>query len=64
MLSFLEFTFTSIWHFAGISILLTTCLNFVFKFWNSFWRHQNIRKHGYPPAHCDADGDRLKTEND
>lgn len=20
-------------------------------------RHMNIRKHGYPPAHCDADGD-------
>lgn len=20
-------------------------------------RHWNIRKHGYPPPHCDADGD-------
>ena len=20
-------------------------------------RHANIRKHGWPPAHCDADGD-------
>ncbi len=20
-------------------------------------RHWNIRKHGYPPTHCDADGD-------
>lgn len=20
-------------------------------------RHWNIRKHGYPPEHCDADGD-------
>ena len=20
-------------------------------------RHWNIRKHGYPPIHCDADGD-------
>ncbi len=20
-------------------------------------RHMNIRKHGWPPAHCDADGD-------
>ena len=25
--------------------------------WNRFWRHLNIRKHGYPPPHCDADGD-------
>jgi len=26
-------------------------------------RHWTIRKHGYPPAHCDADGD-FKTEDD
>lgn len=26
--------------------------------WNRFWRHLTIRKHGYPPLHCDADGDR------
>ena len=24
---------------------------------NRIMRHMNIRKHGYPPAHCDADGD-------
>lgn len=24
---------------------------------NCILRHWNIRKHGYPPAHCDADGD-------
>jgi len=29
---------------------------------NRILRHWNIRKHGYPPAHCDADGD-FKTEN-
>lgn len=32
-------------------------LAFAFKCWNRFWRHWNIRKHGYPPIHCDADGD-------
>lgn len=21
------------------------------------FRYMNIRRHGYPPAHCDADGD-------
>jgi len=25
--------------------------------WNRTFRHWNIRKHGYPPQHCDADGD-------
>jgi len=24
---------------------------------NRIMRHWNIRKHGYPPVHCDADGD-------
>lgn len=24
--------------------------------WRIFWRHMSIRKHGWPPAHCDADG--------
>ena len=24
---------------------------------NRILRHWNIRKHGYPPDHCDADGD-------
>ncbi len=26
-------------------------------------RHMNIRKHGWPPQHCDADGDSAKTVN-
>jgi hypothetical protein len=25
-------------------------------------RHMNIRKHGWPPAHCDADGDFKRNE--
>ena len=24
---------------------------------NRILRHWNIRKHGYPPQHCDGDGD-------
>lgn len=35
----------------------------IFKIWNRFMRHLNIRKHGWPPAHCDADGD-FKPEDD
>lgn len=30
---------------------------------NRILRHWNIRKHGYPPAHRDADGD-FRPEND
>lgn len=52
-----EFTFKSFWHFIGMTILFTGVANFLFLMWNRFWRHMNIRKHGYPPEHCDADGD-------
>ncbi len=27
-------------------------------------RHMNIRKHGWPPAHCDADGDFKEKQED
>jgi hypothetical protein len=33
------------------------------KMWKLTMRHLNIRKHGWPPTHCDADGD-LKPEPD
>jgi hypothetical protein len=26
-------------------------------------RALNIRKHGWPPAHCDADGDQVESDN-
>jgi len=31
--------------------------NMSFKAWNRLMRVINIRKHGWPPPHCDADGD-------
>ena len=30
---------------------------------NRILRHWNIRKHGYPPPHCDADGDFIKEQS-
>tara|TARA_R110000850_G_scaffold48912_2_gene120944 strand:- start:4455 stop:4658 length:204 start_codon:yes stop_codon:yes gene_type:complete len=27
-------------------------------------RHMNIRKHGWPPEHCDADGDIIREEKE
>lgn len=38
---------------AAVFLLLKT----VFQCWNRFMRHLNIRKAGWPPSHCDADGD-------
>jgi hypothetical protein len=57
----LELIFRSFWHFLGSLILISMVfggtLRFLAFLWNRFWRHWNIRKHGYPPAWCDADGD-------
>lgn len=30
---------------------------------NRMIRHLNIRKHSWPPSHCDADGDTIKKDN-
>ena len=35
---------------------LIICITIQFSI-NRPLRHMNIRKHGWPPAHCDADGD-------
>lgn len=59
MIEILEFTFQSFWHFIGVLILMVIPIDALLKVFNRFFRHWNIRKHGYPPAHCDADGDFL-----
>jgi Na+/serine symporter len=49
------------WKFVGYWIMITVILAIPAKLIafaiNSPLRHWTIRKHGYPPAHCDADGD-------
>jgi hypothetical protein len=57
MLEILKFMFQSFWHFVGCAIFLSGFSNLIFLLWNRFWRHWSIRINGYPPPHCDADGD-------
>ncbi len=57
MTDLFEIIFRSFWTFIGSLILLTGTVNFTLHMWNRGFRHWNIRKHGYPPPHCDADGD-------
>jgi len=41
-----------------ISLLAFWSLMKTLRFvWNRAMRHLNIRRHGWPPAHLDADGD-------
>ena len=49
------------WKFIGYWIMIGMILGIpakviVFAI-NRPLRHMNIKKHGYPPQHCDADGD-------
>ena len=56
-MGYLRFIFSGFWVFVGTFLLLAATFAFLLECWNRFWRHMNIRKHGYPPIHCDADGD-------
>lgn len=40
----------------GVATLLTVP-HVTFLCWNRLIRHLNVRKHGWPPEHLDADGD-------
>ena len=50
-----------LWKFIGYWIMITLLLGIPAKVLifaiNRPLRHWTIRKHGYPPKHCDADGD-------
>jgi len=56
MKEFLKFVLSDFWIWLGFILILGQVLNFILRLYNKTWRHLNIRKHGYPPAHCDADG--------
>jgi hypothetical protein len=57
----LEIAFSGFWPFVGMMILLNGSayffVNMVVKMWVRFTRMLMVRKHGWPPAHLDADGD-------
>lgn len=64
MLDVLEFAFRSFWHFAGCFLLFCVAASVVVVVVKvpvvivvRLCRLFAIRKHGWPPAHCDADGD-------
>lgn len=60
-----------VWTFIAL-IVLVLCVTKVVVFvvsvpllaWSRFLRHLNVRNHGWPPPHCDADGDPVEKENE
>jgi len=65
MTTLLQLALSGFWSFIGSLILLTLFLQaavcvpatLIFRCWNRWCRTRNIKAHGWPPAHCDADGD-------
>jgi hypothetical protein len=57
----LKFIFSSFWIWLGFTLLFTSVLyatyRIIFLMYNRTLRHRVLMKHGYPPVHCDADGD-------
>lgn len=61
-----------LWHFVGYWLMIGLILGVVIGIpaqliifiINRPLRHKNIRLHGYPPPHCDADGDFKKEKDD
>ena len=60
----LEITFSSFWHWLGMMFLLYLPFNFAFRCWNRWLRSRNIKEQGWPPPHCDADGDFFSEDSD
>ncbi len=44
-------------HWFTAFCVLTTLASMPLYAWKYLTRHLNIRKRGWPPPHCDADGD-------
>ena len=43
--------------FFMLIVLCNAIVGITFRPWNRLMRHLNIRRAGWPPPHCDADGD-------
>lgn len=54
-----EFMSGSPWLTFFLALIIGHALTLPFR---AFFRHLNIRKAGWPPAHCDADGDLVEKD--
>lgn len=60
----LDFMFTGFWPFIGGLTIIYLVLKLVLILTQRLFRVINLLKNGYPPPHCDADGDFLKIGNE
>ena len=52
----IKFIFSNFWIWLGFIIIFGGVSSFIFRVYSRALRHRSIMKHGYPPDHCDADG--------
>lgn len=66
MIEVLKYACSDFWTFCGVAILLNGLaffvVNGIVRIWTRLMRCLMVHKHGWPPAHLDADGDFKKTE--
>lgn len=64
----LKFIFSSFWIWVGfmlmINLVLYFIVNMILKMYNKKVKHKTLRMIGYPPEHCDADGDIIREIED
>jgi hypothetical protein len=53
----IEYALMHPWLTFWLALAALCVVNDIVRLPNRVLRHWNIRKHGYPPPHCDADGD-------
>ena len=64
MIDLFKFLFSNFWYFVGFCIILSMLLQAIYGIIHKIVRHFTILKVGYPPAHCDGDGDFRKIDKD
>lgn len=58
----IEFIFSGFWVFVGSLLIIFVPFAFTNAIIDSILKHRTIRKHGYPPEHCDANGEFKKED--
>lgn len=56
----IKFIFSGFWVYLGFYVIVVALLISIYNFYNRTLRHRSLMKHGYPPSHCDGDGEIIK----
>lgn len=60
----LEFIFSDFWIWLGFTIIFLSGVIFFYQLFSRTMRHKVLMKHGYPPPHCNADGNAPDDDED